>query len=157
MDSSAQDQQSEARSGAAAVQPSQPAALPVPMARDSLEKLALVMALCEEMGVLVAPTRLGRLKIIPLLAWHHKVRRGWGLALGSTATAEAGPVVGGDAREVASSGSRGSERSLLDWPLVRLVAPPLHGSPLLGSGVVIISAAFLLPPRVTSAVKSHLR
>ncbi|GIL91593.1 hypothetical protein Vretifemale_19209 [Volvox reticuliferus] len=42
------------------------------MVHDSLEKLAMVMTLCHELGVHVMPARLGRLQIVPLLAWHHK-------------------------------------------------------------------------------------
>ncbi|KAG2496276.1 hypothetical protein HYH03_005509 [Edaphochlamys debaryana] len=30
------------------------------------------MALCRELGVVVQPARLGRLRLVPLLAWHHK-------------------------------------------------------------------------------------
>ncbi|EFJ47257.1 hypothetical protein VOLCADRAFT_105217 [Volvox carteri f. nagariensis] len=39
---------------------------------DSLEKLAVVMEVCEQLGVWVTPVRLGRLVVLPLLAWHHK-------------------------------------------------------------------------------------
>ncbi|GLI67157.1 hypothetical protein VaNZ11_011370 [Volvox africanus] len=42
------------------------------MVHDSLDKLAVVMALSQELGVHVMPARLGRLRIVPLLAWHHK-------------------------------------------------------------------------------------
>ena len=49
---------------------------PPPPPRDSVEKLGAVLAACEELGVVVAPARLGRLQVVPLLAWHHKVRLG---------------------------------------------------------------------------------
>ncbi|KAG2434744.1 hypothetical protein HXX76_007632 [Chlamydomonas incerta] len=63
---------------AASASPSQQAAAAPPpppppaVLRDSVEKLAAVLAACEEMGVVVAPARLGRLQVLPLLAWHHK-------------------------------------------------------------------------------------
>jgi len=43
-------------------------------ARDSLAKLHAVHALCAELGVATAPQRFGRLWIVPVLSWHHKVR-----------------------------------------------------------------------------------
>ena len=41
-------------------------------APDSVAKLRLVLALCEELGVIVRPTRVGRLWLVPVLSWHHK-------------------------------------------------------------------------------------
>lgn len=40
---------------------------------DSLAKLQYITALCHELGVVVEPMRIGRLWIVPLLAWHHQV------------------------------------------------------------------------------------
>ncbi|KXZ54749.1 hypothetical protein GPECTOR_4g819 [Gonium pectorale] len=51
--------------------PQQPQLQPPPIA-DSVSKLAAVMAAAEECGALVGPARLGRLRVVPLLAWHHK-------------------------------------------------------------------------------------
>lgn len=47
-------------------------------ARDSAAKLAAVTALCDELGVDTEPFLIGRLWVVPVLAWHHKVRRGCG-------------------------------------------------------------------------------
>ena len=45
-------------------------------AHDSAAKLAAVDALCSELGVHTAPLRLGRLWVVPVLSWHHKVGPG---------------------------------------------------------------------------------
>lgn len=41
-------------------------------AKDSLQKLYLVLSLCVQLGVHIVPHRLGNLWIAPLLSWHHK-------------------------------------------------------------------------------------
>jgi hypothetical protein len=40
-------------------------------ARNSVEKLCAVLALCRELGVCVEPARIGNLWIVPLWSWHH--------------------------------------------------------------------------------------
>jgi len=42
-------------------------------AKDSIEKLHKVLELCSEIGVITQPAQLGRLLLVPLLSWHHKV------------------------------------------------------------------------------------
>lgn len=42
---------------------------------DSVEKLQRVLELCDECDVIRQPVMLGGLLLVPLLAWHHKVRR----------------------------------------------------------------------------------
>ncbi len=40
-------------------------------AKNSVEKLCAVLALCRELGVCVEPARIGNLWIVPLWSWHH--------------------------------------------------------------------------------------
>lgn len=40
-------------------------------AENSLQKLRLILQLCQELGVHTSPTKLGNLCIVPLLSWHH--------------------------------------------------------------------------------------
>ncbi len=40
---------------------------------DSVSKLWAVLGLCERLGVGVRPVRLGPLRLVPLLSWHHQV------------------------------------------------------------------------------------
>ncbi len=49
------------------------AAAAVAVAWDSVGKLHAVLQLCGELGVEVRPRRVGRLAVVPLLAWHHQV------------------------------------------------------------------------------------
>ncbi len=41
-------------------------------AEDSVQKLQAVMDVCQELGVITAPTRFGALWIVPITSWHHK-------------------------------------------------------------------------------------
>ncbi|DBA84082.1 TPA: hypothetical protein ACH3X1_006563 [Trebouxia sp. C0004] len=40
-------------------------------AQDSIQKLQLILQLCQELGIHTTPARLGNLCIVPLLSWHH--------------------------------------------------------------------------------------
>lgn len=42
-------------------------------AANSMEKLDNVLECCQELGVIISPTRFGNLWIAPILSWHHQV------------------------------------------------------------------------------------
>lgn len=66
-------------------------------ARDSAAKLAAAHDLCRGLGVHTEPLRLGRLWIVPVLSWHHKVGL-LGLRLGAALRTSGGNGRGACAR-----------------------------------------------------------